>query len=599
MSNTHGTVVAIDELERQRKYINELKANNFDFGLTVGAAFVRGIRDLGYKGTDTALDELFDNSISAGAQRIALLFGPRGSDKPTAFAVVDDGHGMDPEMVRLAVIWGGTHRENDRSGFGRYGYGLPSSAVSQARKFTVFSRVVGDSWHAVVMDLDKIAAGEYTHEHRIVVPEAQPAQLPGWVAEAIREQFGGDLDHGTVVLLEELDRIYPKTAHALAGRLLPHFGMTYRNYLREVSMSVNGVAVEPVDPLFTTEGARYFDLDEDRAIPLPPHSFEVKDGRGRGGTVNVRYAWLPPTFARVPADKFRENGKNNERLAVMKSTNGIIVMRNGRQIDVVTRIPWTTFQNNDRYIRVEVDFPASLDEEFSITTSKQQITLSERMWEILQKEGVEAAITHMRSKWKEANAAWKVKREADEAARRASEQAMLDADKFRNRAPAGEPVERAKRAEERFQQEVDKRANESGVPREQIETGLRSEMTENPYKVTQRSLPGAPFFSLEQVGGQRILYLNTAHRFYTDVYAAADSTPRLRASLEVLLFVLGESELDSSGERQLFYQSERAHWSTRLSVVLDRLGQIDTVEEQLAADEEVASGSAAAEPATV
>src|SRR6185503_9973078 len=107
-------------------------------------------------------------------------------------------------------------------------------------------------------------------------------------------------NHGTVVLLEELDRIFPKTAHALAGRLLPHFGMTYRNYLREVTMTVNGVAVEPVDPLFVTQGARYYEYPgetaEDLAIALPPHTFEIKDSRGAGGRVTVRYAWLPPSF---------------------------------------------------------------------------------------------------------------------------------------------------------------------------------------------------------------------------------------------------------------------------------------------------------------
>jgi Histidine kinase-, DNA gyrase B-, and HSP90-like ATPase len=579
----HATVVAIDELERQRKYVHQLKEQNFDFGLTVGAAFIRGIRDLGYKGTDTALDELADNSISAGANRIALLFGPKGSDKPNAIAMADNGHGMDPEMIRLAVIWGGTHRENDRSGFGRYGYGLPSASVSIARRFTVFSRVIGGEWHAVEMDLDKIAAGDYTIEHRIVVPEAKAAKLPRWVADAIVAEFGASLDHGTIVLLEDLDRIFPKTVHALVGRLTAHFGMVYRNFLREVTMTVNGAPVEPVDPLFTTPGARHYDLDEDRAIPLPPQTIEVKDTRGAGGKITVRYAWLPPTFARVPEDKYRERGSNNERFGIMKATNGIIVLRNGRQIDVLNaKVPFTSFQNDDRYIKVEIDFPATLDEEFKITTSKQQIDLTERMWEILQKEGVPAAISSMRGKWEEARAALRVKREENaeaENARRASEQAMLDAEKFKNRAPTGEPVERAQKAEDRFQQEVDKRSSESGIKREMVESELRVDMTQNPYKVAQRSLPGAPFFDIEQVGGQRILYLNTAHAFYTDVYAAPDSTPRLRSALEVLLFVLGESELDASGDRRVFYQAERSQWSNRLTVVLDRLGQIDVAVE--------------------
>ena len=35
-----------------------------------------------------------------------------------ALSVIDDGHGMIPEMIRFAVMWGGTHRENDREATG-------------------------------------------------------------------------------------------------------------------------------------------------------------------------------------------------------------------------------------------------------------------------------------------------------------------------------------------------------------------------------------------------------------------------------------------------------------------------------------------------
>ena len=95
-------------------------------------AFVRGIRDLGYKSNPNALAELVDNSVQAGSDRVEVFFGYDGgkSDKkPNQIAVLDNGHGMEPDMIRAAVTWGGTHREGDRTGFGRYGYGLPSACV--------------------------------------------------------------------------------------------------------------------------------------------------------------------------------------------------------------------------------------------------------------------------------------------------------------------------------------------------------------------------------------------------------------------------------------------------------------------------------------
>ena len=41
-------------------------------------------------------------------------------------------------------------------------------------------------------------------------------------------------------------------------------------------------------------------------------------------------------------------------------------------MEVVRYSPLTTFVNNDRYFKIEVDFDASLDEEFNVPTSKQR-----------------------------------------------------------------------------------------------------------------------------------------------------------------------------------------------------------------------------------
>ena len=39
-------------------------------------------------------------------------------------------HGMHPKMIRLSTIWGGTHRENDRNGFGRYEEALAAAELA-------------------------------------------------------------------------------------------------------------------------------------------------------------------------------------------------------------------------------------------------------------------------------------------------------------------------------------------------------------------------------------------------------------------------------------------------------------------------------------
>ena len=154
----------------------------FEYDVVVGDAFVRGIRDLGYRDSARAIDELVDNAIQAGADKIVVGFGfsDDSDSKPTKIAVVDNGHGMDPPMLRLSVIWGGTHRENDRTGFGRYGWGLPSASVSMGRAFTVYSKVDGRALHSVTVDLDAIARGEHSEGSKIRVPPPVSDQLPAW-----------------------------------------------------------------------------------------------------------------------------------------------------------------------------------------------------------------------------------------------------------------------------------------------------------------------------------------------------------------------------------------------------------------------------------
>jgi hypothetical protein len=581
------------DLKAQHEYAERLQQSGFDFSMVVGDAFVRGMRDIGYKHTGTALDELIDNAIQAEAKNVHIVLGygdkKKSKKKPDMIAVVDDGHGMERLMLWASVIWGGTHREADkgsRCGFGRYGYGLPSSCVSQGKRFQVYSRVDGGVFHRTEIDVDDISDGKYTNQNgRICVAEPAESSLPKWISAYVKNNFpDGSLKHGTVVVIDKLDGLSYKTTNQLQRFLLEHFGVVYRNFLRQVNVLVDGQKVEPVDPLFITPGFRHYDLDEDRAEALEPLAFDVKDVETRKalGTVKVRFSYMPPGFQRVPEDKLKQKGgKRNARFGIMDEHNGIIIMRSGRQIDVVTsRCPWTTFINYDRNWGVEVDFPPTLDEEFSITTSKQQVVLRPRMWDLLKEAGVWKAIKELRARFKKDLAVLKSQREAqEEDAKRASEEAMEAAQKFKTKKSAEPSAEEAEEARENLEQEARKRARQTGRKVEDVERELEQEIQGRPFKVSQESMPGAPFYRVQQLGGQKVLHLNQAHRFYTDVYVGPESTPRLRAALEALLFVIGDCELDASDDRRLFYESERAEWSKRLSVVLDRLDQIENIED--------------------
>src|SRR4051794_3286887 len=230
------------DLQRQRDHVKQLQDKNFEYGLVLANAFVKGMRDIGYKSTAFALDELNDNGIQAGARNVHVAFGFAGSGsdkKPTAIAVIDDGHGMDPLMTRASVIWGGTHRHNDRKGFGRFGYGLPSASISIGRRYTVISKVDGGEWHSVHVDLDEIESHFQKGQGPVYAEEPQRGNLPKWISAYIAKHFP-EFKNGTVVLIEKIDRLDYKTTRSLTDFLLKEFGITYRNFLGQITLAVQG-----------------------------------------------------------------------------------------------------------------------------------------------------------------------------------------------------------------------------------------------------------------------------------------------------------------------------------------------------------------------
>lgn len=578
---------SVPALDRQQAYVAALRQENFKFGLTVGTAFVRGIRDIGYKHTGTALDELIDNSYEAGASNVHVVLHHDGTGRrnnATQIAVLDDGSGMIPDMIRAAMLWGGTDRENSRTGIGRFGYGLPSASVSQGRRFEVYSLPEGGKLHMCAIDLDEIEAGAHTNnEGEIIVPEAKPADLPRFVHDYIKEHLpGGRFIKGTVVVIDKVDRLTWKAINPLADRLMEHFGVVYHKLRSQFDLYVNGKRVEPIDPLFLTPGYRWYDLDADRAKALDPLQIHVKDKETKAviGRINVRFSYMPPSFGSIDKTKGATGKNQNPRFRILKEYNGFIIARMGRIIEVVRHYDTTTFVNNDRYIKIEIDFDASLDEEFNVPTSKQRVDVSDRIWEILKEHGVEKALEQLRRKFKEEKASLAIEQDRNQTGKRASEQAMEEVAKVSSVVPLPTAERRAEQGRKRLEQEAQKRAAETGTSLEQAQREIEAELAGKPYKVAKRSIPGGAFFEVEQIGGTKVLWLNTASRFFQEVHSGPSSTPAVRAALEVLLFSIGDRALEGREEVKAFYAHEIPEWSRKLEYALAHLSQSIVVDEE-------------------
>lgn len=550
----------------QDQYIERLeKAGERSYALIAAAPFVEGMRDSGYKSTATAIDELIDNAIEAEASAVHVAF-QRSGRYVSAIAVIDDGHGMRPEMIRAAVTWGGTHRWNSRRGFGRYGFGLPSAAFSISRQYEVYSKTTGGTWHGVTVDLRDIQRGALTNAHGLVIaPAAEPAALPGFV-QTYLAQAGLRLDQGTVVVLPEPDRLSPGFVRPYAFRrnMKRHVGLTYRGLLphRTVCLGEAGSreAVVPIDPLFLTPGALGHDVGNGTAAePVEPLRIEVPSWKtGAVGEVVVRAAYLPPSFQRDPTGDLID-----ARFKVMKACNAfLLVTRAGRQVDMLrrTRFPRSsdnkTLVNFDRNWAIELDFPPVLDEEFGVTVNKQQVTLSESMWSILAESGLPQMIKDLRERFKH-------DRKAAHAARTSRPQKRTTAASASRNGPTT--------SSERLEHEAAIDGPGSDDPARSCT--LEATRAEVGYEVRLTADEEGPFFHVERAGERPCLHLNTAHRFWQgggehlhEELSDAPGSPQVRSRrcLELLLLALGTCEMDAAGERHAFYAKERRAWSQQL-----------------------------------
>src|SRR6188508_267509 len=95
-------------------------------------AMLDSLRALGYS-FESALADIIDNSIAAGARGIAIEFRV---DPTPYLAVIDDGCGMTEAELEAAMRHGGigpgvTRAHGD---LGRFGLGLKTASLSQCRK---------------------------------------------------------------------------------------------------------------------------------------------------------------------------------------------------------------------------------------------------------------------------------------------------------------------------------------------------------------------------------------------------------------------------------------------------------------------------------
>ena len=348
---------------------------------------IRAMRDSGYKNTAYALAEIIDNAVQANATEVELIcveaeeqVNQRTRKRISAIGVMDNGDGMSPETLRLALQFGnGTHL-TDRKGIGRFGMGLPNSSISQCRRLEVWTWQNGpDNAMYAYLDVDEIEGGRLSS-----VPQPIHKPLP----EDWRGRSQAVATTGTLILWSNFDehrRLSWRGARATLRNTETIVGRMYRKFIDNGRVSIRLLASFPDDQPSYDKRVRVNDplyLMSNSSTPPPfdenPmfQSWGVDDEvfsilyEGKTHTVTVRMSWaLQET---VPKDKSDRGSKSFGKHAAKNI--GLSIVREGRELDLDQA--WTnSYDPIERWWGVEVEFPSTLDEVFGVTNSKQSATI--------------------------------------------------------------------------------------------------------------------------------------------------------------------------------------------------------------------------------
>lgn len=318
------------------------------------SSMVEALRGLGYSPA-TALADIIDNSISAGADRVELAFKWAGQD--SSVTITDNGRGMSKSELVAAMRLGDRSPldQRDRQDLGRFGLGLKTASFSQCRRLTVAS-TKGGELHCLRWDLDVLATAPGDGWYLFEGPDPRSSFDP----RSLRAN-----PSGTFVIWECLDRIVTSGFGEqdfldLIDGVQAHLEMVFHRFIggprRRLSISINGRALNPWDPFLEGNPATWTSPVTRLASP--------------SGAVEVQCHVLP--------HKDRLDSATHDRAAGPEgwtAQQGFYVYRNQRLLVAGSWLglgrgrAWSK-EEAHRLARIRIDIPNSADADWKIDIRK-------------------------------------------------------------------------------------------------------------------------------------------------------------------------------------------------------------------------------------
>jgi hypothetical protein len=512
--------------------------------LFVGQTMVNALRDLGYNNTTSATCEHVDNSFQWGAKDVRLYFhekGKKGSRKIDVL-VMDNGHGMSPNVLRAVTAFGGSMCYDNRSTVGKYGMGMKAAALSIGPALEIYSWQEPGAIYRMILDTVDISNNT---KKLVELPEAvlvdtlppevrevlvQPMVYPKNAGEqelfaesdeALVERLGAS---GTIVYIPDCDRLTHRTAKTLVDHATKEMARVYRRFLKDGrNLFINNRRVRPFDPTYRMEEAIHAsiaELEEKRSRLVRPWTIPIPVEEDSPVTCNteVRLFLLPiEKWDQLP----RKVLKND--LRVFEDT-GVSFMRNGREVHMGPLAAITgKMGSKDPWWRLEIDFPAVLDEAMGVAVNKQGVRLKAYVTDLIKKE-IKEELSNVKSRIEQH---W---------SGRATEAAKAKVREAEHRANEAEALQSSLLPEPVMDVDYEKQLRELavGLKRNDESDDEVFERVKNSKYITDFKYDeDAPFYRVEYKLRKIILRINTAHPFFEALYKPLAQISKRAADVKV------------------------------------------------------------------
>lgn len=480
-----------------------------------------------------AIGELVDNSVEGGAHHVwvrhtrePLTQGNKTYNVVSTVAVIDDGEGMDAEVLSRALVLGDSPRPKRGTslGIGRFGVGMTLGALSLARRIDVYSR--SDKTQPFLytyLDLDEVGGNV---QKKIPTPIVR--ELPAPYADLLKGATG------TLVLLSRCDRIQrsqvnddkPIAADELVSGLANWLGRTYRKFIANgLEIELDGDKVYLHDPLYAA-GPTVWDTKvkggdpKAKVFATETITLDVPGEEGKTADVAVTMSLLPQEFR---TERFA-GGRGPAKERKINENEGVSILRADREV-LYGKVPYLQpgaqerGREHDRFWGCEISFPPELDPYFEVRYIKR----GAEPVPSLRKE-LKALITPtIKSLRKQIMSDWAAAAEEEEAQKTAyatAEDALAAADRTLPRNRRGINVDEAD-AERVVDEVVEESTHVVDAPSEERSEKKEAEkqrVIERPYAIVPVRFPSNVLFETAYLPGRVIVRLNTMHPFYKRVF---------------------------------------------------------------------------------